>query len=206
MDQFQIGKFIAEKRKEQGLTQLQLAEKLSITDRAVSKWERGKSLPDASVMLDLCSILNITANDLLSGEVLSMKDYNEKAEKNLVEMVRQKEEADKRLLSFEIVIGVISTVFLAAMLVIGVVFKSMQMQTWTVILVICIGIAQFIVSMLFALRIEQIAGYYECAECGHRYVPKYISVNLAPHICRTRYMKCPKCGKRSWQKKVIGKE
>jgi len=64
MNQIQIGKFISAKRKEQGLTQMQLAEKLGITDRAVSKWETGKSLPDASIMLELCSILYSNAKTL----------------------------------------------------------------------------------------------------------------------------------------------
>ena len=98
MDQIKIGKFISEKRKEKGLTQMQLAEKLGITDRAVSKWETGKSLPDASIMLELCATLGVTVNDLLCGEEVSMKNYSEEAEKNLIEMVKQKETADRRLL------------------------------------------------------------------------------------------------------------
>ena len=81
MEQVKIGKFIASKRKEQGLTQLQLAEKLGITDRAVSKWETGKSLPDASLMPELCKLLKITINDLLCGEVVSVENYNEKEKK-----------------------------------------------------------------------------------------------------------------------------
>ena len=88
MNQIKIGRFIAERRKEQKLTQMQLAEKLGITDRAVSKWETGKSLPDASIMLELCGLLKITVNDLLSGEVVSMNNYNEKSEKNLLEMIK----------------------------------------------------------------------------------------------------------------------
>ena len=80
MDQIKVGKFIAEKRKNKSLTQMELAEKLNITDRAVSKWECGKSLPDASIMLDLCEILEISVNELLTGEELEMKDYNKQAE------------------------------------------------------------------------------------------------------------------------------
>ncbi len=119
MNQIKIGRFIAERRKEQKLTQMQLAEKLGITDRAVSKWETGKSLPDASVMLELCGLLKITVNDLLSGEVVSMNNYNEKSEKNLLEMIKQKEQADKRLLSLEIVIGLMSVMFLFSMIFIA---------------------------------------------------------------------------------------
>lgn len=206
MDQIKIGKFIAEKRKEQGLTQLQLAEKLGITDRAVSKWETGKSLPDASIMLELCSILGITVNDLLSGEAVSMEIYNEETEKMLIEMVRQKEQSDKRLLKMEIVIGITSTVFLLAMLAVGITFMLMEKPIWAFFLPVGIGLAQFLVCMAFALRIEQVAGYYECRKCGHRYVPSYRDVNLAMHMGRTRYMKCPNCGKMSWQKKVISKD
>ena len=74
MDQVKIGKFIAECRKKNMLTQMQLAEKLNITDRAVSKWETGKAMPDTSIMLELCDILGISVNDLLSGEVVSMEN------------------------------------------------------------------------------------------------------------------------------------
>ena len=121
MNQIKIGKFIAAKRKEQNLTQEKLAEKLGITDRAVSKWETGKSLPDASIMLELCALLGITVNDLLCGEVVSMENYNEQMEKSLIEMVKQKEQSDKRLLTMEIVIGLTSTIFLFAMLAVGII-------------------------------------------------------------------------------------
>ena len=206
MDQIKIGRFIAQKRKEQSMTQMQLAEKLGITDRAVSKWETGKSLPDASIMLELCGLLNITVNDLLSGEEITMKNYDAQTEKNLIEMVRQKEEADKKLLTMEIVIAGISTAFLFAMIGVGAAFMTMHAQEWVFFLLAGIGFLQFVIAMFFALKIEQAAGYYECAECGHRYVPSFKSVNLAMHMGRTRYMKCPVCGKRSWQKKVISRE
>ena len=81
MNQIKIGKFIAERRKKNNLTQMQLAEKLNITDRAVSKWENGKSMPDSSIMLDLCGELKISVNELLCGRILEMDSYNEKAEK-----------------------------------------------------------------------------------------------------------------------------
>ena len=206
MDQIKIGRFIAERRKEKKLTQAQLAEKLGITDRAVSKWETGRSLPDASIMLELCRELGITVNDLLCGEVVSMTNYDEKAEKTMLELVKEKEKADKRLLTMEIVIGLVSVAFLFAMIGIGTVFMTTGAQQWIFWLLFGIGMAQFIVCMMFALKIEQVAGYYECRECGHRYVPSYKSVNMAMHMGRTRYMKCPKCGKRSWQKKVLSKD
>lgn len=78
MNQIKIGEFISSQRKIKNLTQVALAEKLGITDRAVSKWERGKGLPDASLMVDLCEILGITVNELLCGEKISMENKNEK--------------------------------------------------------------------------------------------------------------------------------
>ena len=207
MDQAKIGKFISEKRKGKGLTQMQLAEKLGITDRAVSKWETGKSMPDASLMLELCSLLGITVNDLLNGEVISMENYNERTEKALLEMVKQKEEADKRLLKLEVVISVMSVVFLFVMIAGAAWLMHIEAApAWVGIAMICFGFALFLVGVFSAVRIEQVAVYYECAECGHRYVPTYWSVNLAPHMGRTRKMRCPACGKRSWQKKVIGEK
>lgn len=206
MDQVRIGKFIAEKRKEQGLTQMQLAEALGITDRAVSKWETGKSLPDASIMLELCGLLKITVNDLLNGEVVSMEKYNAAMERNLLEMVKQKEEKDRQLLKTEIVLGVVSTVFLFAMIAVGAVFMKQGQPRWIFFLLFGVGFVQFLICMMFALRIEQTAGYYECAECGHRHVPSFAAVTFAMHMNRTRYLTCPACGKRSWQKKVLSKE
>ena len=205
MDQVKIGKFISQKRKEQHLTQMQLAEKLGITDRAISKWERGKSFPDAAIILDLCEILKISVSDLLSGESVPIENYNEKIKHNLVDIVKQKEQSDKRLLSAEIMLSVISITFLAVLFAIGIVFIKTSFSTWCGIVLMVFGVLQFLVAMLFCIKIEQVAGYYECQNCGHKYVPTFGAVNRAMHLGRTRYLKCPKCGKKSWQKKVINK-
>ena len=203
MDQVKIGKFIADCRRKANLTQMQLAEKLSITDRAISKWETGKSLPDSSIMLELCGTLGITVNDLLSGEVVTMDNYNKKLENNLLELIKQKEQADKRLLSVEVFIGITATVVLFALVFLA---SFVQMSNGLRISVMVLGFVLFIAGCFYALQIEQVAGYYACKECGHRYVPTYKAVNLAPHMGRTRYMRCPECGKKSWQKKVLTKE
>ena len=206
MDQVKTGRFIAEKRKQKGLTQMQLAEKLGITDRAVSKWETGRSLPDASIMIELCGILDMSVNDLLCGEQTNMGNYNEEMERHLIEIIGEKERADKRLLSFEILMGIMTIgFFIVATSVSAYLLSSTDIYPWIGITLMATGIVQLIVTSFFMLKIEQVAGYYECAECGHRYVPKYSAVNLSPHAGRTRYMKCPHCGKRSWQKKVLNK-
>lgn len=203
MDQLKIGRFIAECRKKQGLTQARLAERLNITDRAVSKWETGKALPDSSVMLDLCGLLGISVNDLLSGEVVTVDNYNKEMEKNLIETIKQKEESDKRLLRIEIVMGVI---LIFVMLVLCMVASFVQMPEWLRIVLILIGLVPVIIATPFMIKIEQTAGYYECQNCGNRYVPKYSSVFMAAHIGTTRHMRCPKCHKKNWQKKVISKD
>ena len=203
MDQIKIGKFIAERRKLKALTQAQLAEKLNITDRAVSKWENGRSLPDSAIMLELCEILDITVNDLLCGEVVVMEKYNKEMEKNLLEMAREKEKSDKRLLTIEIVMGFVS---IGIMLGLCIFAAYAPMEEWLRIVLIIIGFIPVLVLTPFMLRIEQTAGYYECKKCGNRYIPKYSSVFMSMHAGRTRYMKCPECHKRSWQKKVISKD
>lgn len=204
MDQVKIGKFIAECRKRVNLTQAQLAEKLNITDRAVSKWETGRAMPDSSIMLELCSILKINVADLLYGEVVTVEDYKEKYEEALLLMVKEKEQSDKYLLIMEWIIGILSVLVL---LIPAIVASYVPFEReWVRVLVAISGFLPCFVGFFFALRIEQIAGYYECGVCGHKYVPSYKAISFAMHIGRTRYMKCPKCQKRSWQKKVITKE
>lgn len=203
MNQIKIGKFIAKCRKQQNLTQMQLAEKLNITDRAVSKWETGKSMPDSSIMLELCDVLKINVTDLLTGEVITMDNYNKELENNLLEMVKQKEDSDKRLLDLQIVICVVALVYYLALIMIA---KYLPMADWLQITLILGGLIPLIVCIVFAMKLEQVAGYYECKECKHRYVPTYKAVNIAPHMGRTRYMRCPECNKKSWQKKVLSKE
>jgi len=106
MNQIDTGKFIASCRKEKGLTQAQLAEKLNITDRAVSKWETGKCMPDSSIMLELCNILGVTVNELLSGERIEMNNYQEKVNENLIELKRK----DENNMNKNAVISIIYTI------------------------------------------------------------------------------------------------
>ena len=200
MDQIKIGKFIQEKRKEKELTQSDLAEKLNITDRAISKWENGICLPDAGTMPLLCEILGVSINDLFSGEKVDMKNNEKKLEENLLEMTKLKEQKDKELLTMEIVIGVLSSLVLFVLIFVA---SFVDMPNYVRIILIVTGIIPFAIGISYAIRIEQVAGYYECKECHHKYVPKYSSVLFAMHVNRTRYMKCPKCGKKSWQKKVL---
>lgn len=202
MDQIKIGKFISSKRKEKHITQSELAERLNITDRAISKWENGICLPDASNMTDLCKILDININDLFSGEVIDMKDNEKKLEENLLEMTRLKEQRDKELLALEIFIGVTVSLVMTSLILIA---AMVDMPDWLRVVLIIIGIIPFAIGICYTIRIEQIAGYYECNNCHYKYVPLYKNVFFATHINRTRKIKCPKCNKKTWHKKVLTK-
>ena len=114
MEQVKIGKFIAQCRKNKNMTQAELAEKLNITDRAISKWETGKGMPDSSIMLELCNELDITVNELLSGEMIEMNNYDKKAEENLLKLNKSNENKNKILLKFRIVIVLL--VFILALI------------------------------------------------------------------------------------------
>jgi transcriptional regulator with XRE-family HTH domain len=200
MNQIKIGKFIAKCRKNKKLTQSQLAEKLNITDRAISKWETGKGMPDSSIMLKLCSELEITVNELLSGEKIEMDNYNKIAEENLVELKKLDETKNRMLLQLEIIIGILSAIaFLGVVLLTNIFVEN---QTYISIICICLFII-FFIGISFTLKIETIAGYYECKKCNHKYIPKYNDVFWSIHLGRTRYLKCPKCNQKSWNKKVI---
>lgn len=203
MDLIKIGKFIAKCRKEKDLTQEQLAEKLYITDRAVSKWERGLSLPDADKMIALCNILDINVNELLNGEKINMNDYEKKTEELLVELAKQEENKNKRIIMDMWMLIIPTVIFYTGILTIsavafgeGVIFGTITFIS-TVILVI-VG--------FYSLKLEVEAGYYECKKCHHRFVPSYSEALIAPHMNTTRYLKCPKCGKRTMSKKVMTKE
>lgn len=208
MDQIKIGKFIASCRKEQGMTQAVLAEKLGISDRAVSKWETGKSMPDSGIMLELCELLKINVNELLSGEHITMEDYNAKSEEVILGLKSENEKYAKRLLRSEAYIVVVGVVASLAMIIAGIIIalKNGENDPLAVVLIVS-GCVIVVAAALIGLGIEVKTGYYECAECGHIYKPSsLLKTAFAIHMNTTRYMKCPKCGKRCWQKKVLTKD
>ena len=205
MDQEKIGKFIASCRKEAGLTQAALAEKLGITDRAVSKWETGKSLPDASIMLELCSELNINVNELLTGERIAMDNYKETAETLILEMKKKEEINARRMLNFEKGLLFIIIPTYVIMILSGAFICKAGMVPLGIVLIVA-SVASVIAAGVIGLHIEHEAGYYECPNCKERYIPTFNAVLMAPHIGTARKMKCPHCGKRGYHKKVLTKD
>ena len=200
MDQIKIGKFIAECRKKNNLTQMQLAEKLNITDRAISKWENGKAMPDSSIMLDLCNELKISVNELLSGEMNNMENINEKQEQLLIDMAKEVEQKNKIIwTSMWVIMGVSMTALLAGIFISAFLIPE---GIWQLIIILGICIL-FLIPCFYALKLEVSVGAYKCKNCGYEIVPTYSETLWAMHRGTTRYLKCPKCNKRTWCKKII---
>lgn len=205
MDQVKIGKFIAGCRKEEGLTQAALAEKLGITDRAVSKWETGKSLPDASLMPELCEILGIEISELFAGEHIAMEDYKKYTDSLMLEMRKKEESSAKQLLWIEKGMLIIIIPTYATMIIAGAYTCKAGMIPLGCVL-IAVAVIAVVATGIIGLHIEHKAGYYECPNCRERYVPTYNAVLMAPHYGTTRKLKCPYCGQRGYHKKVVSKE
>ena len=201
MDQLKIGKFIAECRKTKNLTQMQLAEKLGITDKAISKWERGIAMPDSSTMLELCDILGINVNELLSGEKISMEN-NQKNEQLLLDMAKELERKNKTIWTSMWAIMVMSMIALFAGIFIAAFLIPEGIWQLVTIIGICIV---FLIPCFYALKLEVSVGAYKCKNCGHEIVPTYKEVLMAKHRGFTRHLMCPKCNKRTWCKKIFKK-
>lgn len=202
MDQEKIGKFIAERRKMVDLTQMQLAEKLNITNRAVSKWETGKTMPDSAIMLELCDLLHISVNDLLHGAILSEDNYDKKIQEQLLDLLQQKERSEKRLI-FLIVILKIFVGILAPLGLLFTLFAPVNVwHDW----VSFVGGVIAIVSVLLIVRYERTVGYYQCKNCQHIYTPTYGSLFWADGFVKKKKLRCPHCKQRNWHKKVYNKE
>ena len=202
MNQVKIGRFIAGCRKEANLTQMQLAEKLGITDKAVSKWERGVAMPDTSIMLELCDILCISVNELLSGEKINMENNNQKNEQILLDMAKELEQKNKTIwtsmwaILAACMIGLLCGLAVAAFLI--------PEGVWQVVTILGVCVV-FLTPCFYALKLEVSIGAYKCKNCGYEIVPTYAQALNAMHMGTTRYLKCPKCNRRTWCKKVFKK-
>ena len=202
MDQIKIGRFIADCRKKANLTQMQLAEKLSITDKAVSKWERGIAMPDSSVMLELCDILGINVNELLSGEKISMENSNQKNEQLMLDMAIEIERKNKTIWTSMWAIMIVSMTALFAGIFIAALLIPEGMWQLVTVIGVCVV---FLIPCFYALKLEVSVGAYKCKKCGNEIVPTYSEALWAMHRGTTRYLKCPNCKKRTWCKKVLKK-
>lgn len=199
MEQIKIGKFIAEERKAKGLTQRQLADALSISDKTVSKWECGKGLPEVSLMLPLCETLNITVNDLLSGERVCEVDYQKKAEENMMDLMKENQENKKRM-ALSVICGLITIIAVCSLIVIA---SYIELPVLTRIAVILLAVATAAAGIGAAAMLEVKAGYYECPHCKALFVPTMGEYVKGYHTLTRRKLTCPACGKRGMCKHRI---
>ena len=186
MDQIKIGRFIAEERKNKGYTQRQLADILGISDKTISKWERGNGFPEVSLLLPLCNELEISVNELLTGERVSEDEYQKKAEENMMDLVREAQESKKKIILSVMVAGLVIIAAVPMFVISG----AFVMETWMRFILIGIG---------------RDAGAFECPECHERFVPEMRTYIMAPHTFTKRKFHCPKCGSNHYCKHVLTK-
>ena len=197
MDQIKIGKFITECRKKKNLTQAQLAEKLNLTNRAISKWETGKAMPDSDIMLALCDILEISVNELLCGEKMDAEQKNDQTSELIFQMAKNEERYHKRLRSSAYLILATSLIALVCLVtIISLLIPECGFQSFLIV----VSVLLFIPPCLIALKFKVETGYYECKKCQHMFVPNYKEISLFMKIPGKRLLKFPNCGKWTWCK------
>lgn len=201
MDQIKIGGFIAEERKRKGYTQKILSEKLGISDKTISKWERGNGFPEVSLLIPLCSELDITVNELLSGERVSEEQYRKKAEENMVNLVKEAQENKKKII-LSVMVGILTILAAVPLFMVAGMF---DMRTGVRITFISIGIVVMIIGIAVACIMDREAGAFECPECHERFIPDMKSYIMAAHTLTKRKLICPKCGAHRYCKKVLTK-
>ena len=201
MDQILIEKFIAQERKRKGYTQKQLSEKLGISDKTVSKWETGNGFPEVSLLLPLCSELDITVNELLSGERVSEEDYRRKAEENMVNLVKEAQESKKKI----ILSAMVAILVIVAATPLFVLAGAVEIDTWIRVILIVIGLFVIVIGIAIACILDRDAGAFECPECKSRFVPEMGAYIMGPHTITKRKLVCPHCGAHKYCKKVLTK-
>lgn len=201
MDQIKIGGFIAEERKRKGYTQKILSEKLGISDKTISKWERGNGFPEVSLLIPLCSELDITVNELLSGERVSEEQYRKKAEENMVNLVKEAQENKKKII-LSIMVGILTIIAAVPLFIVAGMF---DMSTGVRITFIAIGLVVVVIGIAVACIMDREAGAFECPECHERFIPDMKSYIMGAHTLTKRKLICPKCGAHRYCKKVLTK-
>lgn len=202
MDQVKIGNFIKECRKELGITQYELADKLNVSFKTISKWECGKGLPDVSLLLPLCNELKISVNELLSGERLLNEEYKEKAEDNLIDIIKKEREENKKKIMIEVLIGIPCIV---SMLSLFIVAGLLNIEDYQRIIILVIGFICVCCSVIGLSILDRNIGYYECKHCKERFIPTFGCYINGVHGITWRRLRCPSCGKVSNCRKKLNK-
>ena len=159
-------------------------------------------MPDTSIMLELCDILGISVNELLSGERIEMENNNQKNEQLLLDMAKELERKNKTIWHAMWAIMTVSIIGLIGGIALINIFMPEGPWMLVAILTLCVI---FLIPCFYALKLEVSVGVYKCKNCGYEIVPTYKEALNAMHMGTTRYLKCPKCNKRTWCKKVLKK-
>ena len=130
-----------------------------------------------------------------------MQENIKNIEEQFIELKQEKERNDRALLNLEVWLGVLFVVIIL-LPVIAIAYLPIE-EEWIKTTIALTGVIPGTLGLFFVLRLEQLVGYYECQKCGHKYIPTYSKTLFAMHFGRTRKMKCPQCGEKSWQKKVV---
>ena len=202
IDLNESGKFISTIRKEKGLTQTKLAEKIQVSEKTVSKWECGKGFPDVASILPLCEALEITSNELLSAKRLSQSEYKESADENALELINEKNRNKKQLWFAYILISALLISSFTLLLL----SAFMEMPMWLSILLIVESLAMIVGACVIFCFMDNDAGYFECPHCHTRFKPTMEDYIKGIRNITTRKLKCPHCGEISHCQKRLSKK
>ncbi len=195
MDIVKIGYFIRECRKNKNLTQKQLADKLFVEPKTISKWETGKGLPDVSIMKNLCNELGISLSELFIGDYIKEESNDLLIEKLIIDGLNKERIQNKKKLIDEILIG---CAFIGSIITLILLVGSLSIATYLKIILIVLSLIFIFVGLFGLVLLDVNIGYFECAECHERFIPSIKDYVFGMHTLKKRKLKCPKCGKKTW--------
>lgn len=202
MDQIRIGKFIAKIRKEKGMTQRELADILMISDKTVSKWECGKGLPEVSLMMPLCDVLDISVNDLLTGESVSDLNYKEKAEENMMNLMEENQK-NKEIWIARVIGAIITIISVCSLIVIA---AYIEMHTAIRIVLIVFAFVIAVLGIGAVVILDTHSSYWVCPNCNAEFKASKKDYIKGYHTLTRRYLECPGCGEKSMCRHKIVRE
>lgn len=195
MDIVKIGYFIRECRKNKNLTQKQLADKLYVEPKTISKWETGKGLPDVSIMKNLCNELGISLNELFIGDYIKEESNDLLIEKLIIDELKKEKIQNKKKLIGEILIG---CAFIGSVITLILLVGIISIATYLKIILIVLSFIFIFVGLFGLVLLDVNIGYFECAECHERFIPSIKDYVFGMHTLKKRKLKCPICGKKTW--------
>lgn len=195
MDIVKIGYFIRECRKNKNLTQKQLADKLYVEPKTVSKWETGKGLPDVSIMKNLCNELGISLSELFIGDYIKEESNDLLIEKLIIDELKKEKIQNKKKLIGEILIG---CAFIGSVITLILLVGIVSIATYLKIILIVLSLIFIFVGLFGLVLLDVNIGYFECAECHERFIPSIKDYVFGMPVMKKRKLKCPICGKKTW--------